>query len=346
MSRTLSLLARMRWQVVGLSAFTALALLMTSLVAGTLVGSSGPSHTYEALFRDASGLTEGSDVRISGVRVGTVKSVDLDGTTARVAFSVARDQTVYLDTTATIEFLNLLGQRYIDLETTSRGQIRPPGSTIPLSHTHDGLDLNAIFNAMKPLFESIRPEDVNQLALGVVQALQGQGPTLRHLTEQTAQLTGTLVDRDAVIGRVIDNLTAVMETMRKHRREFRSTVDALDELTGTIAANRRQVGDTIDGMQRLVTEFSSLLDAGSGSVERDVDQLAAWSASFATVAPLIGARLGSTQELLEGYIKTLSIGSFLNTYVCNSYVQIGGAPAVDLSLTDARSRRCQSGRTP
>ena len=45
--------------------------------------------------------------------------------------------------------------------------------------------------------------------------------------------------------------------------------------------------------------------------------------------------------LLKDYIKTLSIGSFLNTYVCESFIKVGSAPAIDLSRTDARSRRCK-----
>lgn len=341
MSRTLGALRRRRTETMGIAAFTAVALLVTSLIAGTLIGGSGATETYRAEFRNASGLKAGDDVRISGVRVGKVESVDLEGTHAVVEFAVARDQVVYEQTTATIDFLNLLGQRYVHLEAPSHGGVLAPGATIPMDHTSEGLDLTAVFNAFKPLFEMIKPEDVNQLANEIVQALQGQGPTLRHLMSQTAALTTTLVDRDEVIGSVIDNLTVVMETMQDHRTEFRSMIHELNSLAGVVAQNRDQIGATIDGVQRMTTSFASLLASGGDSIVRDVDSLARWSASFSSVAPKIAAGLKDTQTLLLGYIKTLGMGSFLNTYVCKSSVQVAGAPKVNLSTGNASSWRCK-----
>jgi phospholipid/cholesterol/gamma-HCH transport system substrate-binding protein len=341
MSRFVSMLHRNRWSAVGVVTFVAGALLLTMLVAGTLVGGSGPTQTYQALFRDASGLIPGDDVRIAGVRVGKVKEVDLAGLNARVTFTVARDQHVYSDTMATIEFLNLLGTRYVDLQTTSRNDALQPGSTLDLAHTREGLDLTAIFNAFRPLFDAIRPADVNELAMNVVQVLQGQGPSLQHLSEQTAVLTQSLVDRDEIIGSVMTNLTAVLETLNGHRREFRSTVHELNDLTGVVADNRKEIGDTIDGLQDVVTSFASLLDDGGDSVDRDVQALAAWAASFASVTSLISSGLLDTQELLTGYITTLGQGSFLNTYVCESYVKVTGGPAIDLAPTDQQSKRCK-----
>jgi phospholipid/cholesterol/gamma-HCH transport system substrate-binding protein len=342
MSRFVSMLERNRWSAVGVVAFAAGALLLTMLVAGTLVGSSGPTRSYAAVFRDASGLIPGDDVRIAGVRVGKVQAVDLDGMNAKVTFSVARDQQIYTDTTATIEFLNLLGTRYVDLKSTSRNHALPPGSTLDLSHTREGLDLTAIFNAFRPLFDAIRPADVNELAANIVQVLQGQGPSLQHLSEQTALLTQNLVDRDQIIGSVMTNLTAVLETLERHRADFRNTVHELNDLTDVIADNRKEIGNTIDGLQDVVTSFASLVDDGGDSVNRDVTALAAWADSFSSVTPLIASGLLDTQELLTGYVATLGMGSFLNTYVCESAIKVTGGPTIDLAPTDLQSKRCKS----
>lgn len=341
MSQFTSMLERNRWSLIGVVAFSAGAVLLTMLVAGTLVGSSGATQSYQAIFRDASGLIAGDDVRIAGVRVGKVEDVTLDGLNARVTFSVARDQRVYTDTTANIEFLNLLGTRYVDLTTSSQREALPPGSTLDLQHTREGLDLTAIFNAFRPLFDAIRPADVNELATNIVQVLQGQGPSLQHLSEQTALLTQNLVDRDQIIGSVMTNLTAVLETLNGHRKEFRSTVHELNDLTNVIADNRTEIGDTIDGLQNVVTSFASLIDEGGDSVNRDVASLAAWADSFQTVTPLIASGLLDTQELLTGYVATLGMGSFLNTYVCESSIRVTGGPAIDLAPTDKQSRRCK-----
>lgn len=340
MSRLGGAIRRNPFEAVGVAAFAVLALVLTLLVAGTLAGGAGEGRDFRAVFHDATGLSAGDDVRMAGVRVGKVEEVALHGREAMVRFSVAKDQPMYQGTVVSIDFLNLLGQRYLSLEAPHRGARLAAGATIPRSRTRDGLDLSALFNAFKPLFDLIKPADVNELAGNIVQALQGEGPTLRDLGAQTARLTRTLVDRDQVIGAVIDNVSAVMETMDDHRAQFESLVTELDRLTTTIVKNRSQIGATIDAVQLLVTRFSSLLHDGMADVTRDIASLASWAASFGRQAPRIARALEDTQELVKGYIRSLGLGSYLNTYVCASHLQLEDGPPINLSTSSRHSRRC------
>src|SRR3546814_2383546 len=88
-----------------------------------------------------------------------------------------------------------------------------------------------MFNAFKPLFETLRPAAVNELAENIVAVLQGQGGTLQSLTRQTAELTTTIAERDETIGRVLDNLTMVSETANSHRNEIVGLIKELGTLT-------------------------------------------------------------------------------------------------------------------
>lgn len=70
-----------RKPLIGLTLFLVLAIVATWLVFVTLRRDiAGPTNTYSALFTDVSGLHPGDDVRVAGVRVGRVDSVDLQGT--------------------------------------------------------------------------------------------------------------------------------------------------------------------------------------------------------------------------------------------------------------------------
>lgn len=343
MSRSLDALRRHWLATVGIIGFLVVSLTVTLMVAGTLAGSGlGKQETYRAIFRDANGLDEGDDIRISGVRVGAVQKITLrEDRRIEVEFSVKADQPVYQGSTASIDFLNLLGQRYIDLAAGTRGDRMPAGGVIPLSRTYDGLDLTALFNAFRPLFESIRPEAVNELALSIAQVLEGQHGTLSHLTAEVARLTQHLVDKDEVIGAVITNLGTVTTTMADHRQTFRNLMGQLDSLVGTIAANRNQIGETIVRVQQLSSAFGSLLEAGLADINRDVSALLRWAESFAKYNPRLAKALKDTQVLVNGYTKTLGMGSFLNTYVCDSSLQFAPAPPVPLELGSARSWRCR-----
>src|SRR5262249_40944877 len=96
-------------------------IVVTTLATGILVLtigniSFGRTTTYKAEFADASGLVKGDDVRVAGVKVGTVKAISIDHETrALVTFTVATDTMVTGGTHATIKYRNLVGQRYIAL---------------------------------------------------------------------------------------------------------------------------------------------------------------------------------------------------------------------------------------
>src|SRR5690606_39120501 len=111
---------------------------VTSLATGVLVVLIGnltfqKSLDYKAVFSDATGVVKGDDVRIAGVKVGSVKDVEVvDGNRALVEFDVAEKSTVTQSSTATIRYRNLVGQRYISISQGVGDLDRlPEGSTIP-----------------------------------------------------------------------------------------------------------------------------------------------------------------------------------------------------------------------
>ncbi|MGN6721654.1 MAG: MCE family protein [Marmoricola sp.] len=334
---------RSKWPLLGVSLFAVFALLLTAMVAGTLSrGSLGSTRSYSAMFTDASGLQTGDDVRIAGVRVGKVTGIRLDGKLARVTFDLETDESVHTNTTAAIDYLNLMGQRYIALRIDgSPGAIQSSSVTIPLSRTSVGLDLTAMFNAFRPLFALIKPSDVNVLASDIVQVLQGEGGTIQDLVNQTARMTSTLADRDQVIGAVITNVSAVMQTVSGQRKEIASIVAQLNGLTTTVAQHRGEIAATIGAAQGLVTSVAGLVDVLRAPLNADVRSLAAWATSFAKQSPKLAKALTATQVLLMTYIKTLGLGSYLNTYVCHSLIKLGSAPAQEMKVSNQLSERCR-----
>lgn len=343
MTRMGASLGRSKGPLIGVVLFAAFALLLTAMVAGTLSrGALGSTHSYAALFTDASGLQNGDDVRIAGVRVGKVTSIKLHGKDALVSFDLQTDEHIYANTTAAIDYLNLMGQRYINLRLTgSPGAMLSGGTTIPLSRTSVGLDLTAMFNAFRPLFTMIKPSDVNTLANDIVQVLQGEGGAIQDLVNQTAAMTKTLANRDQVIGAVITNVSAVMQTVSDQRQEVASIITELNGLTSTVAQHRNEIASTITAAQGLVTSVSDLVGQLQGPLNADVSSLATWSTSFAKQTPKLAAALHDTQTLLLTYIKTLGLGSYLNTYVCNAYIQVGNAKPASANVSPQHSERCR-----
>ena len=76
------------------------------------------TYSYAAEFSNASGLRNGQFVRASGVEIGKVKNIKLvdNGHRVRVDFDVDRSVPLYQSTTAQIRYLNLIGDRYVELK--------------------------------------------------------------------------------------------------------------------------------------------------------------------------------------------------------------------------------------
>jgi phospholipid/cholesterol/gamma-HCH transport system substrate-binding protein len=192
------------------------------------------TNNYSAEFSSVSGMREGQFVRASGVEVGKVKKIRLvEGDRVHVDFAVDRSVPLYQSTMAQIRYLNLVGDRYLELK---RGQgegadrVLPPGGFIPLSRTQPALDLDALIGGFRPLFRALDPEKVNTIVSAIITVFQGQGGTINDILDQTAQLTSTVAERDQAIGEVIKNLNIVLDTTVKHRKEFDQTVDNFEKL--------------------------------------------------------------------------------------------------------------------
>src|SRR3546814_8356678 len=98
--------------------FVVVTVLATTVLAGTIRNSSSGTKTeYRALFSDATSLNEGDDVRVSGVKVGTVTGVEVaEDRLAEVTFTVSRDVDLTEGTSAELRFRNVVGQRYLHVE--------------------------------------------------------------------------------------------------------------------------------------------------------------------------------------------------------------------------------------
>jgi phospholipid/cholesterol/gamma-HCH transport system substrate-binding protein len=325
--------------------FTVVTLLATGILALTIInGNLGGGTDYSAKFTDVTGLQVGDTVRIAGVRVGQVEAIQIvERRLAQVRFSVDPGRRLPVSVTAAVKYLNLLGQRYIDL-TRGAGpvdEMMAVGATIPVTQTRPALDLTALFNGFQPLFQALSPEDVNKLSGEIVQVLQGDGTTVTSLIASTASLTTTLASKDQVIGRVIDNLNAVLDTINARGGQLTDLIVTLRQLVSGLAADRVPIGDAISGIADLTTSTASLLQLGRQPLKQDIASLGKLSNTLANNSPTLNSFL-TNLPVKFGRIGTLaSYGSWLNFYLCSATVtglstSDGSPPPTGVPLKDAR----------
>lgn len=286
----------------------------------------GGTRPMKAEFTNVSGLRPGDDVRAAGVSVGRVQKVEVkaDGRAA-VDFILRKDQEIYDNTTMVVRYQNLLGQRYLALVPGS-GRSRPlaADSVVPVSRTSPGFDLTALLNGFEPLFETLEPAQINKLSASIVAVLQGEGGTVQDLLDETASLSTKLANNDEVFGRVIDNLTPVLENMAAHGNDFDSTVDQLDALTSALAKERTTIGDSLAGLSELSSATSELVTKARPDLARDLRTLSGLSGILVDNSKTVGDVLDNLPLATDAFSRPMSHGSWLNIYLCNVAVGLAG----------------------
>ena len=120
----------------------------------------GPSRSYTALTTDASGLASGDVVKVAGVRVGQVDSVDIsrgngegngEGNVVAVRFHVDSAQQITSATRLFVRYENLLGDRYLELQQDpGEGTPLASGAEIPADRVTPALSLDVLLNGFRP----------------------------------------------------------------------------------------------------------------------------------------------------------------------------------------------------
>ncbi|MGV9672222.1 MlaD family protein [Gordonia sp. NPDC003504] len=313
-----------RKPLIGFSLFAIIALLLTYIIYSTLERSvPGDTHGYTTYFRDASGLASGDDVRMAGVRVGRVSSIDLDDGRAKVTFEVQTDQPMYTTTKAAIRYQNLIGQRYLALSLADGdAQPLPVGSTLK-QPSEDSFDVTKLLAGFQPVFETLTPEQINDLSNGLVQAFQGDTVSLSYTVAQVGKFASDMSNRDVVIGAIIDNLSGVLRDLSRQGDQVSTLIDSLKNVIANLNSNSSALGTAVTQIGQTASGFADVLTQTSGNLAA-----AATSANQAT-ATLIGEGakldgLATNLPIFLGHFPlVLGEGAYLNIYACDLDIAIG-----------------------
>jgi phospholipid/cholesterol/gamma-HCH transport system substrate-binding protein len=307
---------------------------------------SGSVNSYKAEFTDASGLNAGDDVRIAGVRVGTVNAVKLvNHDTAEVAFTVLKSRPLPSSTIARIRFRNLIGQRYLDIAQGAgdSNSTLPNQAVLPVSQTENALDLTVLFAGFKPLFQGLNADQINQLSGEIIMALQGEGGSVELLMGNLADLTNSLADKDQVIGSVIDNLSSVLSAIGSHDAELSDLIVQLQGFISGLAQDRTTIGTAIDGINALSTSTAGLLSNIRTPLAKDITDLSALTGLLDRNKPQLQYILQHLPNTLGVLVRTGSYGSWFNFYLCtiNGAISLPGNATINIPLQHSKAARCQ-----
>ncbi|HEX5496833.1 MAG TPA: MCE family protein [Mycobacteriales bacterium] len=213
-----------------------------------------PDHLTHltAHFASAVGVYPGSDVRVLGVKVGTITAVTPQGGTVRVRMTVDAVRKVPAGARAVVVAPSLVSDRYVQLTPVYRGgPALADGADIPLARTASPVELDAIYQSLNNLAVALGPQGAN---------------------------------RDGALSRLFDVGAA---NLRGNGTKINQSIDALDRAVSTLSAGR---GDLF-GSVRNLRKFVSTLARGDQQVRQFNTNLASVSAQLAGERTALAAAL-------------------------------------------------------
>ena len=302
--------------------------------------------SYTAYFTEAGGIKSGSDVRVSGLSVGRVSSVKLDGTKVKVSFTVDDDVALGDRTEASIKTETVLGTKM--LEITPRGDGKLSGA-IPVERTRSPYDLPTALGDLTSTISALDTTKLSSALTTLADTFKDTPPDLKVALEGVAQFSSTLDDRDAKLRNLLGNANKVTAVLAKRSDQIaglivnanallaelltqRNAVDALminlgaaaRQISAVVNDNRTQLKPALDKLNGVL----SILDNRKQELQRTLYLLPKYAMSFGEV-------LGSG-PFFKASLVNLAPGQFVQPFTDAAFSDLGLDPNVLLpsQLTD------------
>lgn len=257
----------------------------------------GRSHS--AALTEAGGLKAGDDVRIAGVKVGKITTVDLEGGHVRVDFRVDPSTSLGSETAASVRIKTILGQKFLMLEPAGRGELDeeiPLSRTVPayevveafsdLATTAEDIDTAELAHALDTIADTFRdtPDEVRAAVDGLgrlSRTVASRDDQLRELLDHADGVTGVLSNRNKELVTLLADGDLLLQELSRRREDIHtllvSTATLSDQLTALVRENRKQIGPTLRNLGNVL----GTLQANQDSLDRSIRLLAPFVRVFA-----------------------------------------------------------------
>jgi phospholipid/cholesterol/gamma-HCH transport system substrate-binding protein len=276
----------------------------------------GGGDTYYAAFSEAAGLKPNDEVRIAGVRVGKVKSVDLAGDHVRVQFLVDSGVDFGRQTAAAIKVKTLLGAMYLSLQPAGEGQL-PENTEIPVKRTTSPYDVVKAFSGLASTSERI---DTDQLA----EALNTMATLTKNTPEEfqaalrgMSQLSQNIAARDEQLNTLLTNMRKVSGVLGDRRGDLVTLMRDGDKLFRALAARRDSVHNLLTATSQLSIELTKLVKSTRADLKPALDHLDGVVDVLRKNQDNLDNSLRLMAPFYRVFANTLGNGPWFDTYIQN-----------------------------
>ncbi len=258
------------------------------------------TYSMEGVFSDASGLRNGDDVKVAGVKVGRVTGIEVDRASGNVRVDWVIDQGIEIgnEAGAEIALASLLGAKFVRINDPVAGEMMMADlpseqRVVPLERTKVPFDVFELTRVATEGIEELDTEALNTLLVDLADITDGKAATIDDLVtgirrvgqavntrdekfaaliDQADRLSGTLADKDDEIVALLDSSSKILDLIVERRNDLAivlgESAEAVQELNRVISDNKAQIDGILDSL-------SPTLDVVAAQQD-DIDRSLAW----------------------------------------------------------------------
>lgn len=235
-------------------------------------------RTVSALFTSATGVYPGDEVRVSGVKVGTITSIVPEGTQTRLTLSVHRAVPVPADAKAVIVAQNLVAARYVQLAPAYRssGPTLADHAVIPLERTAIPVEWDEVKEQLMRLATELGPRSgvsgtsASRFIDSAADALDGNGEKLRQTISQLSGVARILAGGSGNIVDIIKNLQTFVTALRGSSAQVVSFQNRLATLSSVVDGSRSDLDAAMANLSVSIVEVQRFV---AGTRDQTAEQI-------------------------------------------------------------------------
>ena len=225
------------------------------------------AYEIEAEFTNASGIVAENQVRVAGIKVGTVKEVNLVRDRVAITMEIENGIEIPADASASIKLATLLGTKFIDIQSKGSDPYLEEGDKIPLERTTVPYEIFQVSNEGTRVLEGINGPLLNNMLVELAKLTRATkdelGNALSGLNELGAQLNEKEIDFKSLLANA-DDLTKLLSD---EGDEIVRLIDASNEVLGSLAGQREEIQSLLESTKVMAGQLTDLIRDNRGNLD-------------------------------------------------------------------------------
>jgi len=264
-----------------ITVLAAIAVVIAIISVALVVTSGPPSKQITAYFSQAIGVYPGSTVRILGLQVGTIDSVQPEGKSVKVTMTVNGGVPVAANASAVVVSASVVADRYIQLTPPyTKGAQMASGAVIPERRTAVPVEVDELYSTLEKLANDLGPNGVNKhgalsdvINVGAAN-LAGNGADYNQMITQLGQATRTLSGSRGNFFATVNNLEQFTKMLDQENGQVQLAQQQLSQVFGFLSGDRTELSGALSDLATALGQVKSFIASNRGLLTSNVTKLA------------------------------------------------------------------------